>query len=142
MESARRNVDENSPVRRGKGLSVVLWTTQGVLAAVFVLSGVMKFMMPVAQMAKQSSLPVPFLYFIGVCEFLGGIGLVAPALFRIWPVLTPVAACGLMIIMAGATVVSMPMGWLAAIPFLFGALAAFVAYGRFKLRPVRPRVRT
>ncbi len=46
-------------------------------------------------------------------EVLGGIGLVLPALLRIWPFLTPLAACGLVIIMAGATVISTPMGWIA-----------------------------
>ncbi len=125
--------------RPGKGLSVALWVTQTLLAVLFLFSGVMKFVMPVAEMTKQSSLPGWFLHFIGVMEVLGGIGLVLPALLRIWPFLTPIAACGLVIIMAGATVTSMPMGWVALFPFLAGVIAAFIAYGRFRLQPIQPR---
>ncbi len=124
---------------RRKGLSITLWTMQSLLAALFLFAGTMKFVMPVEEMAKQSSLPGAFFHFIGVCEILGGIGLVAPALLRIWPVLTPVAACGLVVIMAGATIISIPMGWIAAFPLAVGIAAAFIAYGRFRLKPIVPR---
>lgn len=123
---------------RRRGLSVALWTTQAVLAALFLFAGVMKFVMPVEEMTKQSSLPGSFFHFIGICELLGGIGLILPALLRIWPLLTPVAACGLLIIMAGATVLSVPMGWIAVFPLFVGIMVAFVAYGRFCLRPIPP----
>lgn len=123
----------------GKGVSVALWITQGVLAALFLFAGVMKFVMPVEEMTKQTSLPGSFFHFIGVLEVLGGIGLVAPALFRIWPVLTPIAACGLVIIMVGATVLSLPMGLAAVFPFVVGLAALFVAFGRFRLRPIASR---
>ena len=124
---------------RGKGLSVALWILQGLLAALFLFSGAMKFIMPVEQMTKGTSLTGGFIHFIGVCEILGGIGLVVPALLRIMPVLTPIAACCLVIIMAGATYVSLPMGMTAVFPALVGLLLAFVAYGRFKLRPIQPK---
>jgi uncharacterized membrane protein len=90
-------------------------------------------------MVKQSSLPGWFLLFIGTMEVLGGIGLVVPALTRIRPVLTPLAACGLVIIMLGATIISIPMGPAALFPLLVGVLAAFVAYGRWRLRPIPAR---
>lgn len=129
-------------IKSGKGLSIALWTVQGLLAALFVLSGVMKFVMPMTQTPKQSWMTGPFLLFIGACEVLGGIGLVLPALLRILPVLTPVAACGLVVIMIGAAVVVMPMGFFAVVPLFFAALAAFVAYGRFRVRPIPPRHRS
>lgn len=125
---------------RTRRLSVALWTAQGVLAAIFLLSGAMKFVIPIEQMAKQTSLPVLFLRFVGVCEVLGAIGLVVPALSRIWPLLTPIAACGLLIIMVGATAVSMPMGWVALFPLSVGLMTAFVAWGRLRADPVRARV--
>jgi uncharacterized membrane protein YphA (DoxX/SURF4 family) len=138
IEAAK--VGENDlSATRGKGLSVVLWILQGLLAALFLFSGTMKFVMPVAQMTKGTSLTGGFIHFIGVCEILGGIGLVVPALLRILPVLTPIAACGLVIIMAGATYVSLPMGMTAIFPAIFGLLLAFVAYGRFRLRPIEPK---
>lgn len=135
-----KNSDVNvvSPTR-GKGLTIALWTTQIILAALFLFGGVMKFVMPVEEMTKNSSLPGSFFHFIGVMEVLGGIGLVLPSLLRISPFLTPVAACGLVTIMAGAVVTSLPMGWIALFPFVVGILAAFIAYGRFRLRPIQPR---
>jgi uncharacterized membrane protein YphA (DoxX/SURF4 family) len=136
-------LDSPSRTRRqrgtGKGMSVALWNTQALLAALFVFAGVMKFVMPLEEMVKQSSLPAWFLLFIGVAEVLGGIGVIVPALLRVWPVLTPVAACGLLIIMAGATLISLPMGAVALFPFLVGVLAGFVAYGRWRLKPIQAR---
>jgi uncharacterized membrane protein YphA (DoxX/SURF4 family) len=128
------------PATQGKGLGIALWTTQILLALLFLFTGAMKFVMPVEEMTKSSSLPGSFFHFIGVMEVLGGIGLVLPSALRIWPILTPVAACGLVIIMAGATVTSIPMGWIALLPFVVGIIAAFIAYGRFRLRPIQPRV--
>jgi len=77
-----------------------------------------------------------FIHFIGVCEVLGGLGLVLPGLLRIRPGLTPLAAAGLVVIMIGATVVSIPMGAVAALPLVVGILAAFVAYGRWRVAPL------
>jgi len=98
--------------RAGKALGIALWAAQMILAALFLFAGVMKFVMPVEEMTRGSSIPGSFFHFIGVMEVLGGIGLVLPSLLRISPFLTPVAACGLVIIMAGATVTSIPMGWI------------------------------
>jgi uncharacterized membrane protein YphA (DoxX/SURF4 family) len=123
----------------GRGLSIALWTLQIFLTALFLFAGVMKFVMPVEEMTKGSSLSGSFIHFIGVMEVLGSIGLVLPAQLRVWPFLTPISACGLVIIMAGATVTSIPMGWIALLPLLVGVIAASIAYGRFRLQPVQPR---
>jgi hypothetical protein len=79
-----------------------------------------------------------FLRFIGVAEAAGGLGLILPGLLRIRPGLTPLAAAGLVIIMVGATVVSAATGsvLLALIPAVVGLLAAFVAYGRWRVAPL------
>ena len=75
-----------------------------------------------------------------MAETLGGIGLILPALLRIKPVLTPLAAAGLTIIMVGATVISAKGGLKAALfPLVAGLLAAFVAYGRWRLWPIAPK---
>jgi uncharacterized membrane protein YphA (DoxX/SURF4 family) len=122
---------------RGPALNYTLWIAQVLLAALFLFSGVMKFVMPVAEMTKQSSLPGWFFWFIGVCEILGAIGLILPSLLRIKPGLTPLAAAGLAIIMIGATVITAPGGIKTAlVPFVAGLLAAFVAYGRWRLWPI------
>ncbi|HWP73654.1 MAG TPA: DoxX family protein, partial [Methylomirabilota bacterium] len=79
--------------------------------------------------------------FIGVMEILGGFGLVLPSLLRIRPGLTPLAAACLVIIMIGATVITLTaMGVGAAIlPLIVGILCVFVAYGRWRLAPLSPR---
>jgi uncharacterized membrane protein YphA (DoxX/SURF4 family) len=139
----RQSLNSPLPTRRqagtGKGTSVALWSAQVFLAALFMFAGVMKFVMPREELVKQSSLPAWFLLFIGVAEILGSIGMILPALLRVWPKLTPIAGCGLVIIMAGATVISLPMGAVALIPFVAGVLAVFVVYGRWRLRPIRAR---
>jgi uncharacterized membrane protein YdfJ with MMPL/SSD domain len=60
---------------------------------------------------------------------------------RIRPGLTPLAAAGLVIIMIGATVLTLASGGVAAalMPLATGLLSAFVAYGRWRLAPHRGR---
>lgn len=87
-------------------------------------------------MTAQSNLPGPFLRFIGVAETLGAIGLILPQLLHIRPVLMPIAAAGLVIIMIGAVVLSAPLGVGAALfPFGVGLLLALVAYSRWPAQP-------
>jgi len=79
--------------------------------------------------------------FISVMEILGGLGLILPGLLRIRTGLTPLAAAGLVIIMSGAVVIGIGMGDPVgtAIPLVIGLLAAFVAYGRWRVVPLRQR---
>lgn len=122
-------------------MNVALWIVQGLLAALFVFGGGMKLVLPIERMTDPVALPGLFLRFIGVCELLGGIGLILPSLLRIRPGLTPLAASGLVVIMIGAVVISVIyMGVASAlIPLVVGILAAFVAYGRSRLAPIRPK---
>jgi hypothetical protein len=122
-----------------------LWTVQVLLALLFLFAGGTKLVLPLDKLAGPVPLPGPFLRFIGVAEILGALGLVLPGLFGIRPGLTPLAAGGLVIIMIGATAVTLAGGTiaLAIIPLVVGLLAAFVAYGRWKAAPhgsVRPSV--
>ena len=120
-------------------MTYTLWSIQGLLALLFLFAGGMKLVLPVEEMTKQIQLPGLFLRFIGVAEVLGAIGLVLPGLLRIRPGLTPMAAAGLAIIMIGATVVTLVNGMIAPtlISLVVGLLAAFVAYGRWRLAPHR-----
>jgi len=116
-----------------------LWIIQALLAALFLFAGGMKLILPIEEMTKQIPIPGLFLRFIAVCEVLGALGLILPWLLRIRPGLTPLAAVGLMIIMIGATVVSLEIAGtaMALFPLVVGILAAFVAYGRWRLVPRR-----
>lgn len=123
-------------------MNILLWIIQSLLSLLFLFAGTMKFIMPVADMNKGAPVPMPgwFLHFIGVCEVLGAIGLILPALLRIMPALTPLAATGLGIITLGATVLTAKAGIsMAAVPFVVCLLSFFVAFGRWRLAPVQPK---
>jgi uncharacterized membrane protein YphA (DoxX/SURF4 family) len=117
-------------------MNIVLWILQVLVGLLFVLSGVMKlFVLPAEKMMEGMPhyLSLNFLYFIGVCEILGGIGLIVPWATGVIPKLTPIAAGLLVIIMIGAVVVSAPMGIVYVIlPFVVGVLCAFIAFGRWR----------
>ena len=76
--------------------------------------------------------PLAFIRFIGVCEILGGLGLILPGVLNIRRGLTPLAASGLVIIMIGAVVSTIvDMGVAASVfPLVVGVAAAFVVYQR------------
>jgi hypothetical protein len=126
-------------MRKINKLSAGLWMVQGMLAALFLFAGAMKLVTPLEVMLEQLTQPIPgwFIQFIGVCEVLGALGLVLPSLFKIRPMLTPLAAYGLGLIMVGATLLTAASdpAIMAIIPLVVGLLCAFVAYGRWQLAP-------
>ena len=115
-----------------KRARVALWSIQAVLAALFLFAGGFKLALPLAALAKLSPLPAIFLKFIGACEVTGALGLILPGVFNIKRGLTPLAAAGLVIIMIGATTVTIATQGVApaVFPFIVGLLSAAVAYGR------------
>jgi uncharacterized membrane protein YphA (DoxX/SURF4 family) len=121
-------------------MNVALWIAQALLAAIFLFAGGMKLVMPIDEMTKQMPLPLPgwFVWFTGVVEVLGAVGVILPWLLRIRPGLTPLAAAGLVIVMVGAIVYTLAAGDIASalISLVVGLLAVFVAYGRWRLAPV------
>ena len=120
-------------------MTYLLWTIQALLALLFLSAGGMKLVLPLDALAGPVQVPGWFIRFIGVAEVLGALGLVLPGLLRVRPGLTPLAAVGLVIIMIGATVLTLATGDAvpALIPLVVGLLAAFVAYGRWRLAPLR-----
>jgi hypothetical protein len=132
-------IARNTASRTG---NIALWTIQVVLAALFLFAGGFKLVMPAeALVGPGVQLPTAFLRFIGVCEFLGALGLVLPWATGIRRELTPIAAAGLVTIMAGAATLTLigGLGAAAAMPLTAGLLAAVVAWRRG--RAVRPPVR-
>jgi uncharacterized membrane protein YphA (DoxX/SURF4 family) len=118
--------------RRFRRGSAALWTIQGVLAAVFLMAGTMKLVLPAGDLVGDTGLPVLFLRFVGVCEVAGALGLVLPGILGIRRMLTPLAAGGLVVIMVGATVVTLVGGDVAGavVPATVGALACLIAVRR------------
>ena len=117
-------------------MNIVLWILQILLALLFLFAGGSKFVMSAEDMRKAApdaiQLPMMFIYLIGVCEVLGGLGLILPGITKIRRNLTPLAALGLTIIMIGAVVVTVmgPGVKYIVFPLVVAALCAFVAYGR------------
>jgi len=128
-------------------MKYALWIIQILLGLLFIFAGGSKLVMSIEQMQElarqsgQSPLPGLLLRFIGVAELLGGLGLILPSLLRIKPFLTPLAAAGLLIIMTGATVITLSSGALgsAVFPLIVCLLLASIAYGRWRLAPIAER---
>lgn len=122
-------------------MNTVLWILQVVVGAMFVLAGVnhgFRQEQSRQKIAWMQALPKGLLTFIGTAEILGGLGLVLPMLTNVLPVLTPVAAIGLAIIMLLAMVFHLRRGEYAGVivNLVLGLLAAFIAYGRLVLVPL------
>ena len=123
-------------------MNVALWIIQVLLTLLFLFAGGTKLVLPIDVLTSMGSpnqvhLPALLIRFIGVCEVLGALGLVLPGVLRVKPGLTPLAAGGLVIIMIGATVLTIAGDGIgpALVPLVVGLLAAFVAYGRWRLAP-------
>ena len=106
-------------------MTYTLWTVQVVLALLFLFAGGMKLALPIAAMTKEMPLPGLLIRFIGIAEVMGAAGLVLPGLLRTRQGLTPLAAAGLVMIMIGATALT-----LSVVPAIVGLLAVFVVWGR------------
>ena len=116
-------------------MNIVLWIIQILLALLFLFAGITKLLPIIPMPPPPPNMWMPpmwFLKFIGLCEFLGALGLILPGLLRRQRYLTVWAAIGLTIIMIGAVVVSvMTMGVAAGVtPLIVLLLCVFVAYGR------------
>lgn len=116
----------------GRASHIITWVLQSLLGLQFVFAGAMKFVTPMAEMTKDMPLPAAFLYFIGCAELLGGLGLILPGALKILRGLTPLAAMGLSVIMAGAVVICLRIDVaMASLPLVVGLLCAFVAWRRW-----------
>ncbi|HXO52663.1 MAG TPA: DoxX family protein [Mycobacterium sp.] len=119
-------------------MNLALWIIAIVLAVAFAGSGLMKLVVPkdklvTAGQGWAQDFSTTSIRLIGLAEILGAIGLVLPAAVHIAPILVPLAAVGLALVMVGAAVVharrNEPMN--IAVNVVLIALAVFVAWGRF-----------
>lgn len=123
-------------------MNIALWTIQIILAVPFLAFGVMKLTQNRAGLIEKlpwvESVPQSVVRVIGVAEVAGAIGLVVPGLTDVAPVLTPVAATGLVILMALAAVTHMRRNEPSAVVVnaVLLTAAAFVAWGRYGPYPL------
>jgi hypothetical protein len=122
--------------------SIGLWFLQLLLAAVFLLHGILLLAPPAEMLAMiNAQMGEGLRLLIGVAEVLGAIGLIGPGATRILRKLTPLAAAGLMIIMGGASVFHATRGESVIVVLVLLALLMVVAYTRWKVRPFVARQR-
>jgi hypothetical protein len=122
-----------------KLMNLTLWIIAGLLAAVFLFAGANKLFIPREKLAKApgggwvNDFSAGFVKSLGALEILGAAGLILPAALDIAPILLPLAAVGLAVVMAGATVVTFRRheSMHAMLNLVYLALAAIVAIGRF-----------
>lgn len=120
-------------------MDVVLWIIAGLLAAVFLAAGAMKLIQPKEKLAANPNLAWTgdfgsgAIKAIGALEVLAALGLVLPAVLDIAPVLVPLAALGLVLLMIGAAITHARRRETPAIAInvVLLVLAAVVAWGRF-----------
>lgn len=126
-------------------LRVALWTAQTLIFAAFCLFGAMKLFMPVEQLAAMwvwpGTVPTWLLRLMGLIDLAGGLGVLVPALTRIQPRLTVLAALGCVVLQICAIVFHAVRGEWAALPlnFILLPIVAFILWGRGGRVPIEPR---
>ena len=128
------NEKSRSSEQRKLFTSISLWTLQVVLALMFLFVGGIKLILPIQLLVAQMPLPLPglFIRFIATAEVAGALGLILPGLLRIRPILTPLAALGLVLDMIGATAYNLISGQIGAAvtTVVLGLICLAIAYGR------------
>ncbi|MCC9175588.1 DoxX family protein [Arthrobacter sp. zg-Y179] len=118
-------------------LSLVLWLVQLLLALLFAGVGFVKIFQGYARVRENLRWPEDFspatVKLIGVLEVLGAAGLVIPEATGMVPVLTPIAASALTVLMALAVLVHVRRGERnrIALGVILMMLSLVVALGRF-----------
>lgn len=121
-------------------MNLALWIVTGLLAVAYLLGGGGKVIMPKEKIAATGpsarwteDFTPAAVKAIGALELLAALGLVLPAVLDTAPVLVPMAALGLVLIMAGAAITRIRRREFTfmAVDLVYLVLAAFVAWGRF-----------
>jgi len=123
-------------------MNIVLWVLQVLLAAAFLAHGLLLLFPPASMVELMNASMAPsFRIFIGVAEVLAAIGLTLPGMTRILPWLISWAAAGIMIVMISATVFHIMRGETSSAisTAVLLVIATYVAYMRWKVKPIRPR---
>jgi hypothetical protein len=132
------------PSKPNKVLSASLWVAQILVFVGFVIIGWMKLFKPIPELAAMwpwtGQLPAAVVRGLGMVDIAGGVGIFVPALTRIKPGLTVLAALGCVVLQVCAMSFHISRGEIAAAPVnvIFLALSAFVLWGR-RAKPVQAR---
>lgn len=128
-----------------RALHITLWIAQILLATTLIWSGSIKLFQSIEQLAAMwpwaGEVPVALVKFTGIVDLLGALGLVLPALLRIQPKFTPIAAIGIVVLMICAITFHILRGEGSniGVNIIFALIAAFIAWGRLKKAPIAPK---
>ena len=151
LQQAAGVAPKTTPKAKTKTMNIALWILQVLWGVFFCFTGFGKIMcyrpdvwnhtlhQPVAWF---SVVPQGLFVFIGLCEFLGGVGLILPAMTGIKPKLTAFAAIGLTLVMILAAIFHTVRGeysFFVPMNLVLGGVAAFIAYGRLMALPIAVR---
>jgi uncharacterized membrane protein YphA (DoxX/SURF4 family) len=119
-------------------METAIWIAQGLLAAVLLMAGSMKLAQPKERLAASGQAWVEDfdaqqIKGIGTLELFAAVGLVLPAALDLAPVLTPLAASGVVLLMLGAGATHLRRGELQMLPVnaALASIALFIAIERF-----------
>jgi uncharacterized membrane protein len=134
-----------NPPKGAKPLRAALWVAQAILAILFCSAGFAKLTMPITQLATMipwtGELPVAFVRVIGLIDLAGGIGILLPALTRIFPQLGVWAAVGCTVLQVAAAGFHISRSEFSVLPVnvVLLLLSIFVLWGRSQKVPIRAR---
>ena len=115
-----------------------LWVIQGFIAIIFCMSGIMILTQPKEKLATKmpfvNDYSAPVVKLVAFAHILGALGLILPLSLNVFPILTPIAACGLALVMLLAIGYNKKRNdtKTMVIDLVFLLLFSFVAYSRFK----------
>ena len=129
----------------GRALRIGLWAAQILIAFAFIGAGLVKLTTPIPQLAAMmpwaGQYSEPFVRSIALVDLAGGIGILLPALTRILPRLTVLAALGCTVLQVFALAFHLSRGEAEVTPLniVLLALSLFVLWGRNSKAPIAPR---
>jgi len=123
-------------------LHIALWSAQVLLAASMLWGATMKLFTPIEELSNMwpwvAQVSPAFLHFTAIVDLLGALGLILPALLRIQPKLTPIAAVAVVALVISAAVFHIQRGEASQIGanVAFAFVAIFIAWGRLTKAPI------
>ncbi|MGJ4943711.1 DoxX family protein [Bradyrhizobium sp. HKCCYLS1011] len=134
-----------APAQSSLALRIGLWIAQGLIFVAFGSAGLIKLFTPIPQLAAMmpwaGDYSETFVRVIGLIDLAGAVGILLPALTRIMPALTVLAALGCAVLQVFAMTFHISRGEAAVTPInlVLLALALFVLWGRSRKAPILPR---
>ncbi|HET7570999.1 MAG TPA: hypothetical protein VFK96_10520 [Gammaproteobacteria bacterium] len=132
---------------QSSSLRAGLWLAQGLLAGVYLYTGIAALVLSTAQVSTivpwASHVPGMLLTFFGPIDVIAGLGILLPSLMRTAPILSATTAACSAVLQVFAIFFYAVLGTLAAtLPLNLAilVLSVFVAWGRSKAAPIAPRL--